>query len=139
MNKVCKKKIFQRQVETAIRTGWGNCSNFLKRLEQINTVNVTDLSFRTEIKEWPSRPEIPLPAHISEFVAKLEELMGRMKPTFYGPSKPHLWLVGGTPPENWENCRETSERKARTHSCDVLIDLSRENDSHMDTYWRKHL
>ena len=56
-----------------------------------------------------------------------------------------LWLVGKIPPKTWENCRETSERKARTHSYDDLIDLlielamDKENDSHMDKYLRKHL
>ena len=78
-------------------------------------------------------------------MAQLEELMGRMNPISYGPTGPHLWLVGKIPPKTWENCRETCERKARTHSYDDLIDLlieramERENDSHMDKYLRKHL
>ena len=44
-----------------------------------------------------------------------------------------------------EKCRETSERKSRTHSYDDLVDLliesamERENDSHMDKRMRKHL
>ena len=82
---------------------------------------------------------------MSEFVAQLEELMGRMNPSSYGPTEPHLWLVGNIPTRRSENCRETSERKSRTHSYDDLVDLlieltmERENDSHRDRYLRKHL
>ena len=47
-----------------------------------------------------------------EFVAQLEELRGRMNPLSYGPTEPHLWLVGRIPPSTWENCRETFVRKA---------------------------
>ena len=49
------------------------------------------------------------------------------------------------PTTTWENCRETSERKSRTHSYDDLVDLlielamERENDSHMDKRMRQHL
>ena len=89
--------------------------------------------------------QLPIAARMSEFVAQLENLLGRMNPTSYGPTEPHLWLVGKIPPKTWENCRETSERKSRTHSYDDLVDLlielesERENDSHIDKYLRKHL
>ena len=105
----------------------------------------TDPSVRTEIEELPPLPEIPTAACISEFVAQLEELMGRMNPTSYGPTEPHLWLVGKIPPKTWEYCRKTSEWKSQTHSYDNLVELfttsamERENDSHMDKYVRKHL
>ena len=105
----------------------------------------TDLSVRTEIEELPPLPESPTAARISEFVAQLEELMGRMNPTSYGPTEPDLGLVGKIPPKTWENCRETSERKSRTHSYDDLADLliklamESENDSDMETYLRNHL
>ena len=142
--KLCKKKFLQRQVKTAIRksSNWGN---FLKRLEQMYPVYEMDLSVRTEIRELPPLPEFPTAARISEFVAQLEELMGRMNPSSYGPTEPHLWLVGKIPTRTWDHCRETSERKSRTHSYDDLVDLlielamERENDSHMDKYLRKHL
>ena len=68
-----------------------------------------------------------------------------MNPSSYGPTEPNLWLVGKIPPRTWENCKETSERKSRTHSyyelVDLLIELAmeRENNSHMDKYLRKHL
>ena len=68
-----------------------------------------------------------------------------MKPTSYDPTEPHLWLVGNTPPRTLVNCRKTSESKARTYSYDDLIDLliqlamERENNSHIDKYFHKHL
>ena len=115
IKKLCKKKFLQRQVKTAIRksSNWGD---FLKRQEQMYLVYETDLSVRAEIEELAILPEFPTTARISEFVAQLEELMGRMNPTSYGPTEPRLWLVGKIPPKAWENCRETSERKSRTHS-----------------------
>ena len=71
--------------------------------------------------------------------------MGRMNPSSYWPTEPDLWLVGKNPTRTWDNCREKSERKARTNSYDDLVDLlielamERENDSHMDKYLRNHL
>ena len=71
--------------------------------------------------------------------------MGRMNPSSYGPTEPHLWLVGKIPTRTRDNCRETSERKCRTHSYDDRVDLlielamERENAFHMDKYLRKHL
>ena len=131
-------------MKTAIRksSSWGY---LLKRLEQMYPVYETDLSVRTEIEELPPLPEFPTAARISEFVAQLEELMGGMNLSSYGPTEPHLWLVGKIPPRTLENCKETSEKKSRTHSYDELVDLlielamERENDSHMDKYLRKHL
>ena len=144
IKKSCKQAFIQRQVKTAIRksSSWGD---FLKRLEQMYPVYETDLSVRTEIEELPPLPEFPTAARISEFVAQLEELMGRINPSSYEPTEPHLWHVGTIPPRTRENCKETSERKSRTHSYDELVDLlielamERENVSHMDKYLRKHL
>ena len=68
-----------------------------------------------------------------------------MNPLSYGPTEPHLWLVGKIPTRPWENCRETSERKFWTYFYDDLVDLlmelatERENDSRGDKYLRKHL
>ena len=105
----------------------------------------TDLSVRREIEELPKLPAFLTAARVYELGAQLEELMGCMNTTYYGPSEPHLWLVGKIPLKTWENCRKKSERKARTHSYDDLIDLvielamERVNDYHMDKYLRKHL
>ena len=131
-------------MKTAIKksSSWGD---FLKRLEQMYPVYERDLSVHTEIEELTPLPEFPTAARISEFKAQLEELMGRMNPSSYRPTEPHLWLVGKIPSRTWENCKETSQRKSRTHSYDELVHLlielamERENDSHMNKYLRKHL
>ena len=129
-------KFLQRQVRTAISKG-SNWADFLKRLEQMYPVYKTDLSGRTEIEELPPLPELRTAARISEFVAQLEEVMGRMSPSSFGPTEPHLWLVGKIPSRTWDNCREKSKMKARTHPYDDLVDLlielamERKNDSHM--------
>ena len=105
----------------------------------------TDLSVRTEIEEGPTLPEFPTAARISESVAQLGELMGRMNATSYGPTEPHFWVARKILPNTWENCLEMSERKARMHSYDDMIHLlielamQRENDSQMDKYLRKYL
>ena len=144
IKKSCKKKFLQWQVKTAIRKS-SNRSDFLKELEQMSAVYEMDPSVRTEIQELPSLPKFPSAAPISEFVAQLEELMGRTHTTSYGPTEPPLWLVEKIPPKTWESCREMCERKARTHSYDDLIEplielpRERENESHVDKYLRKHL
>ena len=115
-----------------------NWGNLLKRLEQMYPLYQTDLSVRTKSEELPTLPKFLTAARIIENAAQLKELIGRMKPTAYGPTEHHLWLVGRIPPRTRENCWETSERKAQMHSYDDLIDLQidlateRQNDSRMD-------
>ena len=82
----------------------------------MNPVHETKLSVGTEIEELPLLSKFPTAAHISELVAQLEELMGRMNPTSYGPTDPRLWLARKICPKSWETCRETFERKAQMHS-----------------------
>ena len=82
--KVVQKKFLKQQVKTAIKKST-NLEDFSKRLKQMYPVYETDLSVRTEIEELPILFEFPTGAHISEFVAKLQGLLGRMNPTFYGP------------------------------------------------------
>ena len=124
IKKSCKKKVLQRQVKTAIRKST-SCGDFLVRLEQMYPVYKTDLSVRTEIEELPPLPEFPKAARISEFVAQLEELMGRMNPSSYGPTEPHLLLLCKIPARTCENCKEMSKGKSRTHSYDELVDTRR--------------
>ena len=93
----------------------------------------------------PPLPKSSNAARISGFMAQLEQLMECMNPSSYGPTEPHLWLVGKIPTRTSENCREMSERKPRTHSYDDLVDLlvelamERETDYDLDKYLHKHL
>ena len=54
----------------------------------MNPVYETDLSFRSAIEELPMLLDFSTAARISEFVAQLQELMGRMNPTSYRPAEP---------------------------------------------------
>ena len=104
-----------------------------------------DLSVRTESEELPPLPEYPTASRIYEFVGQLEELMGRMNPSFYGPTEPHLWLMGKIPTRTGRTAerhpRGTLGRTLAINLVDLLIKLAmeRENDSHMDRYLHKHL
>ena len=100
IKKSCEKKFLQRQVKTAIRKS-SNRGDFPKRLRQMYPNYETDLSVRTEFKKLPSLPAFPSAARISESVGHLKELMGRMNATSYGPTEPHLWLVGKILPKTW--------------------------------------
>ena len=90
-------------------------------------------------------PEFPSAAQISEYVCALEYLFSRMNLGSYGPTEPHLWLVGKIPTHTWEDWRSTSERKQRTHAYNDLVDLlielalERENDSHTEKFLNRHL
>ena len=96
--------VVQKAISSAASEDWGD---FLKRLQQMYPVCETDLSVRTVIEELPSLPEIPTAARISEFVAQLKELMRHMDPKSYGPTEPHLSLVGKIP----ERCGLTVGRR----------------------------
>ena len=144
LKRSCKKKFLQKQVKKIVKT----CSTWaevLLRLEKTFPVYETDLSVRTQIEELPMLPEFPSAARISEYVCDLEYLFSRMNVGSYGATEPHLWLMGKIPPRTCDDCRSTSERESRTHSYDELVDLSielaleRENDSHMEKFFKKHL
>ena len=89
-------------------------------------------------------PEFLSVARVSEYVWDLEYLFSRMNVGSYGATEPHMWLVSKIPQCTWDDCRATSERKSRTHSYNELVDLlvelalERENDSHVETFLRKH-
>ena len=89
--------------------------------------------------------EFPSAARVSEYVCDLEYLFSRMNVGSYGATEPHLWLMSKIPQRTWDDCSATSERKSWTHSYDELVDLliglapERENDSHMEKFFKKHL
>ena len=140
----CKKKFLKKQVKQIVKT----CSTWaevFQRLEKIFPVYKTDLSVRTQIEELPMLPEFPSAARVSEYVCDPEYRFSRMNVRCYGPTEPHLWLVSKVLIRTWDDCRSTSERKSRIHTYDDLVDLlmelafERENDSHMETFLKRHL
>ena len=134
------QEVGQKQISVAAAIRKSSTSgDFLEKLEQMYQVYDRDLSVRTEIEELPSLSEFSS-ACISEFVALVEKLIGRIKPIAYGPNEPHLWLVGNIPPTTWQKCRGTCETKACTHSYDDRMDLlieiamERQNNDHINKY-----
>ena len=119
IRKSCKKRYLQREVKMAIK----RCRTSGEVLQCMFSVCETDLSVRTAIEELPMLPEFPSAARISEFVCDLEYLFSRLNPGSFGPTEPHLWLVGKISPKTWEDCRSNSERKRRTHTYDELVQL----------------
>ena len=143
LKRSCKKTFLQKQVRQIVKT----CSTWaevLQRLEKTFPVYETDLSARTQIEELPMLPEFPSAARVSEYVCDLEYLFSQMTVGSYGATEPHL-LMSKIPQRTWDDCRATSEGKSLTHSYDELVDLlielalERENDSHIETFLKKHL
>ena len=144
LKRSCKKKFLQTQVKQIVKTcsTWGEV---LQRVEKAFPVYETDISVRTQIEELPVLPEFPSAARISKSLCNLKYLFSRMNVGSYGPTEPHLWLVGKIPLRTWEDCRPNSERKLRTHTYDDLVDLlielalEREKDSHIEKFLKRHL
>ena len=144
MKRPCKNKILGKQVKQIVKP----CSTWarvLQSLEKTFPVYETDLSVRTQIEELHMLPEVPSAARASEYVCDLEYLFSRMNVGSYGGTEPHLWLMSKIPQLTLDDCRATSERKSRTQSYAELVDLlielalERENDSHMEKFFMKHL
>ena len=139
-----KKRFLQKQVKQIVKT----CSTWaevLQRLEKTFLVYEPDLSVGTQIEELPMLPEFPSAARVSEYVYDLEYLFSQMNMGSYGATEPHLCLISKIPSCMWDDCCIMSERKSRTHTYDDLVDLlidlalERENDSHMEKFFKKHL
>ena len=140
----CKRKFLQKQVKQIIKT----CSTWaedLQSLEKGFPVYDTDLSVRTQIEEHPMLPDFPSAARVSEYVCDPEYLFSGLNVGSFGATEPHLWLMSKIPTRTCDDCRTTSERRSRTHTYDDLVDLlinlalERENDSHMEKFFKKHL
>ena len=139
-----KKKFLQKQVQQIVKTclTW---AEVLQRLEKTFPVYETDISVRTQIEKLPMLPEFPSAARVSKYVCDLQYPFSRMNVGSYGATEPHLWLMSKSPSRTGNDCRTTSERKSRTHTYDDLVELlievalERENDSHMEKFFKKHL
>ena len=100
----------------------------------------TDLSIGTEIQNLAMLPNNPKAARISELLADLDHWVGRLAPGSYGSDKLLFWLVAKIPPDVWDECRATAERKARTLTYEDLsvllleLVLEMESDQHLNAY-----
>ena len=73
-------------------------------------------------------PDNPKPGRVSELLADLDHLAGRLTPGSYSSDDLLFWLVAKLPGELWDECRSTAERKARSlryeDLCVLLLELT---------------
>ena len=98
------------------------------------------MSIRTEIQNLEILSNNPKAAGISELLADLDHCVGQLTPGFYGSDELLFLLVAKIPPDVWDECRATAERKARTFTYEDLsvllleLALEKESDQPLNAY-----
>ena len=97
-------------------------------------------------RQYPNRanlavlPNNPRPARVSELLADLDHLAGRLTPGSCSSDDLLFWLVAKLPRELWDECRSKAERKARALNYGDLsvllleLALEKESDQHLKAY-----
>ena len=135
----CKTKYPEKQVKQIV-TKSATFADVLVALERQYPTYETDLSIRAEIQNLAVLPNNPKPARITELLANLDHLVGRLMPGSYGSDEMLFCLVAKFPRELWDECRSTAERKPRALNCEdssvLLLDLAleKESDQQLNTY-----
>ena len=135
----CKTKYLEKQVKQIV-TKSATFADVLVALERQYPTYETDLSVRAEIQNLAVLPNNPKPAGISELLADLDHLVGRLTPGSYGSKDLLFRLVANLPRELSDECRATAERKARALNYEdlsvLLLEpaLEKESDQHLNAY-----
>ena len=135
----CKAKYLDKQVRQIV-TKSATFADVWVAFERQYPTYETDLSIRTGIQNLAVLPNNPKPARISELLADLDHLVGRVTPGSYGSDELLFWLVAKLPRELWDECRATPERKARALNYEDLsvlrleLALEKESDQHLNAY-----
>ena len=135
----CKTKYLEKQVRQIV-TNSATFADVLVALERQYPTYETDLSIRAEIQNLPVLPNNPEPGRVSELLADLDHWAGQLTPGSYSSDDLLFWLVAKLPPELWDECRLTAERKARSlryeDLCVLLLELAleKESDQHLNNY-----
>ena len=108
----CKTKYLEKQVKQIVPNS-ATFADVLVALERQYSSYETNLSIRAEIQSLAALPNNTKPASISELLADLHHLVGRLTPGSYGSDELLFWLVAKIPQDVWDECRATAERKAR--------------------------
>ena len=108
----CKTKYLEKQVKQIV-TRSATFADVLVALERQYPTFETDLSIRAESQNLAVLPDNREPARISELIADLDHLVGRLTPGSYGSDELLFWLLAKLPRELWDECRATAEGKAR--------------------------
>ena len=133
----CKTKYLEKQVR---QTNSATFADVLVALRRQYPTYETDLSIRAEIQKLPVLPNNPKPGRVSELLADLDHWAGRLTPGSYSSDDLLFWLVAKLPPELWDECRSTAERKARSlryeDLCVLLLKLAleKESEQHLNNY-----
>ena len=135
----CKTKYLEKQVKQIV-TKSATFADVLVALERQYPIYETDLSIRAEIQNLAVLPNNPKPGRVSELLADLDHWAGRLTPGSYSSDDLLFWLVAKLPRELWDECRSTTERKARAlhyeDLCVLLLELAleKESDQHLNNY-----
>ena len=135
----CKTKYLEKQVEQIVKKS-ATFADVLVALERQYPSYKTDLSIRAEIQNLAALPNNAKLAKISQLLADLAHWVGRLTPGSYGSDELLFWLVAKLPPEVWDGCRATAERKARALTYEdlsmLLLELApeKESDQHLNAY-----
>ena len=135
----CKTKYLEKQVQQIV-TKSATFADVLVALERQYATYETDFSIRAQIQNLPMLPNNPKPGRVSELLADLDHWAGRLTPGSYSSDDRLFWLVAKLPPELWDECRSTAERKARAlhyeDLCVLLLEvaLEKESDQHLNNY-----
>ena len=135
----CKTKYLEKQVKQIV-TKSATFADVLVALERRYPTYETDLSIRAEIQNLAVLPNKQKPARVSELLADLHHWAGRLTPRSYSSDNQLFWLVAKLPPELWDECRSTAERKARALNYEDLsvllleLALEKESDQNLNAY-----
>ena len=98
----------------------------------------TDRSIQTEIQILAVLPNNAKAARISELLAEWHHWVGQLTPGSYGSDKLLFWLVAKVTRGVWDECRATTELKARSLTYEGLsvllleLALEKESDQHLN-------
>ena len=135
----CKTKNLEKQVRQIV-TNSATFADVLVALERQYPTYETDLSIRAEIQNLPVLPNNSKSGRVSDLLADLDHLAGRLTPGSYSSDDLLFWLVAKLPRQLWDECRSTAERKARSlryeDLCLLLLELALEKESvqHLNNY-----
>ena len=135
----CKTKYLEKQVKQIV-TKSATFADVLVALERQYPTYETDLPIRAEIRNLAVLHKSPKPGRVSELLADLDHWAGRLTPGSYSSNDLLFWLVAKLPPELWDECPSTAERKARALNYEDLflllleLALEKESDQHLFAY-----
>ena len=135
----CQTNYLEKQVKQ-ILTKSATFADVLVALERQYPSYETDLFIRVEMQNLAMLLNNPKPARTFELLANFYHWVGGLTPGSYGSNELLFWLVAKLPPEVWNECRATAERKARALTYEDLsvlfleLSLQKQSNQHLNAY-----